>query len=832
MFIVLISQLLIAQNEGNIWYFGNGAGLDFNSGAPVPLNDGMLNTLEGCASISDVNGDLLFYTDGMLVYDKFHNIMPNGTGLLGNNSSTQSAIIVKQPQSSDIYYIFTVDGYSGFSGNGLYYSEVDMTLNGGAGDVTAVKNVLLFQNAAEKVTAIPHSNGVDFWIISPQHTTNLFNSYLFTPAGINSTPVQSSVDDVEDTVGYLSASPDGTKIASCYYHSNSVDVLNFDNSTGMLSFNFTLNNIHHAYGASFSPNSNVLYLGFSSGVYQCNLMAGQSVDIINSLILIDDNNGDTAMQLGPDGKIYHANPPPFSAHLSVIEYPDIVGVNCSYSYNSLELADGTTAKYGLPTFFSSIFNMPSIVSSSNYCYGDSTYFELSSDVDSVVWNFDDYESGASNISNLNTPSHFFSSPGVYNVEVLIHDAGTSSTHIESVEINDLPVVDIGVDTILCNQTSIALEVNSDNVSCIWQDNSTNSTFQVENTGLYWVEVADSSCVFRDSIYVDFLSVDVDLGEDLLLCYGDSLDLAPDDIYDLYEWSNGVNQTSINVSDEGVYWLEAGTEWCKDRDSVFVEVAESTLAIMSGLDSICDGGEFNDAKIIVEGEGPFIIDYTNGAMSSSVSGESPFDIEIAEEGVYTITAIVDTHGCNGEFEGEAQFVLVEDPLSVFNIVSTNGVIQDLEYVFENESEGHSSCYWNFGTNWEVEDNSSEINYSYREAGTYRVELVVHNEFGCADTSAQMLTITPYQYFLPNAFTPFDQNNINDSFGLENDNVTSFEMIIFDRWGGVVYRTNDVSAGWDGKRYGVCAQSGCYSYLINLEDPLGNPHKLIGLVNLID
>ena len=61
-----------AQNEGNIWYFGENAGLDFNSGAPVPLIDGQLNTLEGCAAISDNSGDLLFYTDGMTVYNKNH----------------------------------------------------------------------------------------------------------------------------------------------------------------------------------------------------------------------------------------------------------------------------------------------------------------------------------------------------------------------------------------------------------------------------------------------------------------------------------------------------------------------------------------------------------------------------------------------------------------------------------------------------------------------------------------------------------------------------------------------------------------------------------------
>ena len=105
--LVCSTLFVFAQNEGNIWYFGENAGLDFNSGVPVVLTDGQLVTQEGCASIADNNGDLLFYTDGMTVYNKQHTIMPNGYGLLGNNSSTQSAIIVKQPGSASIYYIFT-----------------------------------------------------------------------------------------------------------------------------------------------------------------------------------------------------------------------------------------------------------------------------------------------------------------------------------------------------------------------------------------------------------------------------------------------------------------------------------------------------------------------------------------------------------------------------------------------------------------------------------------------------------------------------------------------------------------------------------------------------
>ena len=103
----LFSLVCEAQRENNIWYFGDKAGLDFNSGNPVNLTDGAINTIEGCASISNPSGQLLFYTDGIKVWNRNHQIMPNGADLSGNSSSTQSGIIVPKPNSNTIYYLFT-----------------------------------------------------------------------------------------------------------------------------------------------------------------------------------------------------------------------------------------------------------------------------------------------------------------------------------------------------------------------------------------------------------------------------------------------------------------------------------------------------------------------------------------------------------------------------------------------------------------------------------------------------------------------------------------------------------------------------------------------------
>ena len=152
--ILFVPLLSTSQQQAAIWYFGDRAGLDFTTGVPIVLNDGALDTLEGCATISDAMGNLLFYTDGSTIWGSNHIPMPNGAGLLGDSSSSQSAIIVPAPDNVDIYYVFTVT-FQAYP-EGANYSVVDMSLNGGLGDVVT-KNVALFAPAAEKLTAVQHA---------------------------------------------------------------------------------------------------------------------------------------------------------------------------------------------------------------------------------------------------------------------------------------------------------------------------------------------------------------------------------------------------------------------------------------------------------------------------------------------------------------------------------------------------------------------------------------------------------------------------------------------------------------------------------------------------
>ena len=97
------------ENTANQWYFGINAGVDFSTGIPIVTTDGQITGWEGCATVGDINGNLLFYTDGQGIYNANHQIMQNGSGMMGNYSATQSSIIVPYPNNDSLFYVFTVD---------------------------------------------------------------------------------------------------------------------------------------------------------------------------------------------------------------------------------------------------------------------------------------------------------------------------------------------------------------------------------------------------------------------------------------------------------------------------------------------------------------------------------------------------------------------------------------------------------------------------------------------------------------------------------------------------------------------------------------------------
>jgi gliding motility-associated-like protein len=341
---------LFAQNQNNTWYFGFHAGLSFNTAPPTPLESNLF-THEGTASLSDPQGKLLFYTNGATIWDRTHSAMPNGSGLLGGESSTQAALILPLPNSCGIYYVFNTEDH--ISDGGLYYSVVDMCLNNGLGDVVASsKNTLLLDRTAEKLTAVLHANGTDIWIITHKLSSREFAAFLLTATGINPVPVISAVGFSYPSNGHIGpakANHRGDKIISAATFFSSIELFDFDNATGRLSNAVNLNSLFGGplffYGVEFSPNDSFLYATTTfveSVLYQLDLITDE-VTILNQAT---GNYIYGALQLGPDGKIYLARSD--STFLDVIHQPDLKGTACQYEEKGLALLPGTYSRLGLP----------------------------------------------------------------------------------------------------------------------------------------------------------------------------------------------------------------------------------------------------------------------------------------------------------------------------------------------------------------------------------------------------------------------------------------------------------------------------------------------------
>jgi len=448
LFLLLLSVGTQAQNRANHWYFGYNAGVDFNSGTPVAVTNGQLYTNEGCATISDNGGNLLFYTDGVNVYNKTHQLMPNGTGLYGDSSSTHSAVIVPFPGSSTLYYIFTVDVIRVFNRivptNGLQYSIVDMSLDGGMGDIST-KNIQLISKTPEKVVAYKKSGSNDYWVISQNYNSNEFVAFEVTAAGISNTPVISSagIGNGPDyrTTGQIKISPDGTRLATA--NVSELEIFDFDEITGKISNPITIPGVN-PFGIEFSPDGNLIYIAYMRGVSQLNLKAGSATDIANSrVVLMSANESFGSLQLGPDGKIYGVKVR--KEYLDVIHNPNGLGTACDYRYNDFYL-NGRMGFLGLPTFISNISTLTGNISFENTCLGEQTNFSgaVQNPSATVLWDFGD---GAT--STDADPSHTYAAAGTYQVTLTVTEAARSSTESVALTISEVPVANPVADVEAC-----------------------------------------------------------------------------------------------------------------------------------------------------------------------------------------------------------------------------------------------------------------------------------------------------------------------------------------------------------------------------------------------
>jgi len=509
----LISCFSFSQNEANVWIFANNTGLDFSTTPPEVLYNTPVMYAFSTSCYSDENGDLKLFSDGMKIWSGNKTVMMNGDGLLGDLGCTQSSIIVPHPGSQNSFYVFAVDKIYGSSplDKGLTYSRVDMNSNGGLGQVVE-KNVPLIEKTPEKVTAVKHANGIDYWVITHEWGNNDFYVYPVTAAqGLhkdNPKIIKVGSDHVSQysRQGYLKASPDGRYLA-CAQWEGIVELFSFNDQTGEINL-LASANFPNAYGVEFDAESRFLYLSTSpqfgssepSVLFQFDLTHQRPLDTPVEITRTTDW-AYASLQLGPDRKIYCAQyvsaTDPFE-YLSIIHNPSRPGLHCNFNLIDNEPNEGIDLGgkkllAGLPNFVTSYLKIPFFTYDS-ICYNNLVRFSITNkeNIDTFSWDFDDPESGTFNSASDWSPTHVFTAPGTYDVSVTVSFNGRNYSYTHPVVVNPLPVIDFGADTIYLFPGALApLEVDEGYLSYLWNDGSTQNLFLADEPGIYSVVVTDS-----------------------------------------------------------------------------------------------------------------------------------------------------------------------------------------------------------------------------------------------------------------------------------------------------------------------------------------------------
>lgn len=589
-------------NEGRNWYFGNWAGIHFTEDStyavsfPLTLPRFYLRSEEGCVSMSDETGNFLFFANQNFVFNRDLLQMPNGNGLLGHSSGTQMAA-VRNVTDANKYYIFTLDAFGG--PNGLRYSEVDMTLDGGLGDVVAAtKNTLITTSVTEKITTVRHANGTDIWVIVHEYNSNAFFTYLVSGTGISAVPVVSAVGTVHtmdafnaNALGQMKASPDGCKLALAISGLGIVELFNFNNGTGVVSNPVTLNSPDFAssYGVEFSPDGSKLYVSaeFSRNIFQFNLNAGNNAAILGSKYLVATAGSSGllgALQIGPFGKIYVARNT--YRYLGVINSPNSLGASCDYINDGIDLNPYgnlyNSSNGSLPSFNQSYFYDPTpvITGPEVICANTKNVsYRISGSTCSSLINTWTFKGKGTLVSISDTLAKIdFNSSGMDTLIVERQAACGRTSDTIYITVTEPPPFDVR-DTMQCNPGGIVLDAGPGFTSYRWHDNSTLQTYTSLSAGKYWVTVTTpGGCTLTDTIRVlPAQPPVVSLGQDTTVCKGAVVVLNAGDYFLRYDWQDHFPGQYYSAYLPGKYWVTV-TDLCGNQASDTVRVMEKNIPV--------------------------------------------------------------------------------------------------------------------------------------------------------------------------------------------------------------------------------------------------------------
>ncbi|XOV91442.1 MAG: PKD domain-containing protein [Bacteroidota bacterium] len=873
---IIVTEYGVASQVYNQWYFGEFAGIDFNEMPPLPLTDAnMMFSPEGCATISDIGGQLLFYTDGVTVWNKEHNVMLGGTSIGGENSAAQSAMIIPFADDATLYWIFTTEEVYGDFEYQLKYSIVDLKGDTARGEVIT-KNNILIKESTERITATGFT--ANSLVIAHEFGNNVFRGYQIIPEGISAAiySVAGENDTYQDQLtgrGYMKVSPAAGIIATASgsIGGNGVEICDFDFATGVVT-NGRMIDIgeppaNQAYGVEVSATGNRLYvstIGGGSKLMQFDLDSlgrpTEISDIENSKFDYGGAGGTLgALQIGPDGIIYGAidNSP----DLLTINTPDGDDNGAAVVAAGFNLA-GRISRLGLPNFvqFQGSSPPPPGMTVTTACVGQPTIFSAAGrdpSIETYAWDFGD-GSGTDFTADPDTV-HTYTNDTTYIVTLTLRNrCDVDSIFIDTIQVYTIPELPmVPSDTALCGAslTLNAWDVDRPDLRYYWSTGDTTRSVTFTTPTIVDVAISNTDGCASDTVTV-FIGdgrPNLELGADRNFCQRDTVpDLDVGNAGADFTWyidgiEVGTNQTQpVNTFTAGTFLYKVEIidpfSGCLGEDSVTITIQpEATITLNSITPSSC-GNADGSIDFSLNTAGTFTYDLigpvTQGPYAFDGPGTPPLLTGLSS-GTYSLNVTNTVTGCTSvnvvQVEDNAPFDM--DALAI-NRCSSDA---EISIGFRNVVPGavdinvvNSSGISVFSQS--SVSTSTNIFVSNLDTGAYFVEAREINPPFCLQTDSVYLMVSSeclLTIFAPNAFSP-NGNAMNEEFYVfPNDFVETFEIYIYNRWGQLIFRSEDKDFRWDGYFGDSLSPPGTYAYIMKFTSSLapGEEQEQYGSITLI-
>ena len=353
-------------------------------------------------------------------------------------------------------------------------------------------------------------------------------------------------------------------------------------------------------------------------------------------------------------------------------------------------------------------------------------------------------------------------------------------------------------------------------------------------GTYVVNYETASCGIQETFTITIHPLpNVFAGNDVSICEGQSVVLTGTGAT-TYSWDNGiVNGTSFTPTSSGTYTVTGTSNaGCVNTDQVTVTVVSTPVVSFTGNDLTgCSPHTVTFNNTSTGNIADCVWDLGNGINQVGCNNITQTYTTL---GCYNVTLTVSTpEGCSNSLIISNYVCVDGTPIADFTASPSTMSSVEATTTFVNSSSGATSYSWDFGDGNTSTSNSPT--HTYEEAGVYTVTLTAYSPEGCIDITTQVVTVTDdLIFYVPNAFTP-DNDEFNEVFKpifTSGFDIYNYNLLIFNRWGEVVFESNNAEVGWDGTYGGKIVQDGTYIWRIVVKRTgVDDREQYTGHVNLL-